>query len=372
MSSSYWEKEYWLRSLDFVIVGSGLTGLQTALELKKAEPNSSILVVDRAAWSHGASLKNAGFACFANLTEYLDDLTHMSEEEALQLVKDRYDGLVKLRQSFGDKQIDYQEKGSHEIFTKNNKKDLEQSLDYMQKFNNQLHDVLGLDRVFTYRSSKGFQNSMGAISNQYEGQLNTGLLYERLYSTCLQEGIRVMGGLTLESWNQGDQLELHFEEGIELKCKKTILCTNAFSANFAQEDIVPARGQVLVTEQIADCPQGIFMYDKGYYYWREIDNRIMIGGARQIDKIGEQQFAFGKNDKVTLELKRFLRDEVLGREVEIEHSWSGIMGMSTKGHATPIVKELESNVYLGARLGGMGVALSAILAARLKKLVLAL
>jgi hypothetical protein len=35
------------------------------------------------------------------------------------------------------------------------------------------------------------------------------------------------------------------------------------------------------------------------------------------------------------------------------------MGMGKDNKKLPIVKELEPNIYLAARLGGMGVALSA-------------
>ena len=372
MNRSYWEKEHWLTNLDYVIVGAGLTGLQTALALRESQKKAEILVVDRAAWSQGASLKNAGFACFMNLSEHMDDLNHMSEFEALELVKNRYDGLKKLKESFGDEHIGFEQNGSHEVFTKANRPNLEKSLDHLQKVNNQLHDILGLERVFTYKSSIGIREGLGAIENAYEGELNTGKLFQRVYSACMEQNIKIMGGLNLEGWSKGDQMELHFKEGVDLKCETLVLCTNAFTAAFVDEDIVPARGQVLLTEPLENSHEGIFMYDKGDYYWRTVDQRILLGGARLKDKLGEQQFEFGGNKAVVEELKRFLFEEILGRQVQIDYQWSGIMGMGARGHASPIIKEVEPNVFMGARLGGMGVALSAIVAEQLKNKVLGL
>ena len=47
----------------------------------------------------GASTKNAGFACFGSLSEIIDDLKSHSEEEVIQLVKKRVDGLQLLRET---------------------------------------------------------------------------------------------------------------------------------------------------------------------------------------------------------------------------------------------------------------------------------
>ena len=111
---SFWEKKEFLKH-DFIIVGSGITGLSTAIALKEKMPNKRILVLERSILPTGASTKNAGFACIGSLTELLDDLETMSEDAVLQLVEQRWQGLQKLRQRLGDKNLDYQELGSYEL-----------------------------------------------------------------------------------------------------------------------------------------------------------------------------------------------------------------------------------------------------------------
>ncbi len=54
-----------------------------------------------------------------------------------------------------------------------------------------------------------------------------------------------------------------------------------------------------------------------------------------------------------------MNEQICGREVAIDYEWSGIMGMGKNEQKMPIVKEIEPNVFLAARLGGIGVALSA-------------
>ena len=74
MNYSYWELKEWFTNIDFTIVGSGIVGLNCALQLKKQHPHSKILILEKGILPQGASTKNAGFACFGSLSELIDDL----------------------------------------------------------------------------------------------------------------------------------------------------------------------------------------------------------------------------------------------------------------------------------------------------------
>ena len=108
--------------------------------------------------------------------------------------------------------------------------------------------------------------------------------------------------------------------------------------------------------------------DKGYYYFRNIDNRILFGGGRNLDFNGETTTDFGNTNLIQNELERLLKEVILpNHNFEIEHRWSGIMGMgSTKN---PIVKQLSNHVYCGVRLGGMGIAIGSLVGKELADLV---
>src|SRR5271154_267438 len=97
---SFWEKQS-LLNYDIIIIGSGIVGLSTAISIKEKAPRKRIMVLERAVLPTGASTKNAGFACIGSLTEILDDLKKMSEDEVLQLVDLRLKGLLKLRTRLG-------------------------------------------------------------------------------------------------------------------------------------------------------------------------------------------------------------------------------------------------------------------------------
>ena len=118
MNLSYWEIKSWLTNIDFTIVGSGIVGLNCALNLKERFPKANILVLEKGTLPQGASTKNAGFACFGSLSEILDDLKSHTEADVLELVKKRMIGLQLLRKTLGDKTMNYQQLGGYELFTK--------------------------------------------------------------------------------------------------------------------------------------------------------------------------------------------------------------------------------------------------------------
>ena len=116
MNLSYWEIKTWLTNVDFVVIGSGIVGLNCALKLKKRFPKTKILILEKGTLPHGASTKNAGFACFGSLSEIIEDLKSHSETEVLQLVEKRIKGLRLLRETLGDEKLDYKELGGYELF----------------------------------------------------------------------------------------------------------------------------------------------------------------------------------------------------------------------------------------------------------------
>ena len=119
----------------------------------------------------------------------------------------------------------------------------------------------------------------------------------------------------------------------------------------------PARNQVLVTKPIPELKiKGTFHLDEGYTYFRNIDNRILLGGGRNLDLTGEQTDALGTSETIQAYLEKTLSQIILPQTpVEIDYRWSGILGVGAQ--KKPILKPLSEHVFCGVRLGGMGVAI---------------
>jgi glycine/D-amino acid oxidase-like deaminating enzyme len=111
-------------------------------------------------------------------------------------------------------------------------------------------------------------------------------------------------------------------------------------------------------------------YDKGYFYFRNVGNRLLFGGGRNLDFATEKTTTFGLTSLVQNKLEELLRDVILpGKQPKIEQRWSGIMGLGpTK---TTIVKKITNGLYCAVRMGGMGVAIGTLVGEEAADLVCA-
>ena len=116
---SYWETDTYIDNVDFLIIGAGIVGYSTALEIKKNNPSAKVLILERGFLPTGASSKNAGFACFGSATELVDDLSHIPENDVWDTVAMRWKGLQNLKRIIGIDNLDLQINGSWDLITNN-------------------------------------------------------------------------------------------------------------------------------------------------------------------------------------------------------------------------------------------------------------
>lgn len=358
MNLSYWEIKTWLTNVDFTIVGSGIVGLNAALSLKNRFPNSKIIILEKGILPQGASTKNAGFACFGSLSEILDDLKSHSEEEVLNLITQRINGLRLLRKMLGDKVLNYQRLGGYELFTYENK-ELYDLCRKQQYYVNKLLKPVFSDDVFSFKTNSfNFKKIQPEYSfNQFEGQLDTGKMMEALLQKALNFGIKIINSCIVESFSE-DLNNVKIETNhFEFQTSKLLIATNGFASRLINEEVKPARAQVLITKPLKNLHiKGTFHLDRGYYYFRNIDDRILFGGGRNLDFITEETEKFGQTELIQNQLEAILKTTILpDMPYEIEHRWSGIMGVGSQKKS--IVKAINHNVFCGVRLGGMGVAI---------------
>ena len=361
MNLSYWEIKTWLTNVDYTVVGSGIVGLSTALHLKLKQPNAKIVVLEKGLFPQGASTKNAGFACFGSLSEILNDLESHSTDDVVELVDQRHKGLQLLRTTLGDTALSYQQLGGFELFLDKDKPLFETCSQKMSEVNRLLKPIFKAD-VFSSISNKfkfsRIQNKY--ICNQFEGQIDTGKMMLELIKKVQMLGVIILNNTKVEAYfehpNKVSIQTTHFE----FSSQKLIFTTNGFAKQLINENVQPARAQVLITKPIDNLHiKGTFHLDCGYYYFRNIDNRILLGGGRNLDIKTETTTELAQTEKIQDSLENLLKYTILpGRDYEIEHRWSGIMGVGPQ--KKPIVKQLSNHVYCGVRMGGMGVAIGSL------------
>ncbi len=367
MQLSYWERKTYFENVDVVIIGSGIVGLNAAINLRLKYPESKIVIVERGFLPYGASTRNAGFACFGSVSELLDDLTRMSEQEVFALVEKRWKGLARLRKLLGDDAIGFEMKGGYEVFTDKDKSCYDDCADKIDYLNNELKLIIGSEKIYTSNDEEikkfGLQKVNHLIKNNFEGQIDTGNMMDALLNLALHHNIKILNGVDITHFEESENdIKLFTNQDFNFNAKKLLACTNGFARRLIPElEVNPARAQVLITTPIKDLKvSGTFHYDKGYYYFRDIDNRILFGGGRNLDFKTEETDEFGLTQLVQNKLEELLRQVILpNSDYRIEQRWSGIMGLgNTK---TTIVKQVSINCYCAVRMGGMGVAIGSMI-----------
>ncbi len=370
MELSYWEYRTWFSDVDFTIVGSGIVGLSTAIFLRQRFPSAKILVLEKGILPQGASTKNAGFACFGSISEIVSDLKTHTATEVLELVQKRFDGIQLLRELLGDATMDLQFYGGHELFLEGHTELFDNCQDRLAEVNALLDPVFGEAPYEIVPNRFGFQNIKGNyITHKFEGQLHTGKMMKALLEKAQANGVLILNSITVEGFTDTEKGVAVQTAAFWFNTKKMIVATNGFASKLLEENVSPARAQVLITQPIKDLQlRGTFHLDEGFYYFRNIEHRIMLGGGRNLDIKSEETTEFGQTEKVQAELERLLKEVILPQtDFRVEHRWSGIMGVGKQKR--PIVKQCSTNVYCGVRLGGMGVAIGSLVGKELAAMI---
>ena len=384
MAISAWEQSTYFAPKDVVIIGCGFVGLWTALELINKYPKMQITILERGVIPSGASTRNAGFSCFGSVSELMYDIALMGEANMLETVKMRYDGLQKIQRTFDKKVIDYDQFGGYELFEKNGPYDIQQLDKDIAYLNKILAPVLKTPKkngkylpIYSNESKKikqlGFQAIEALAFSPLEGQLNSAKLVLALQQAVQSKGVHILFNTEVKKFKSHKKgVTIHSNLEAPLETKQLLICTNGFAKQLMPDlDVVPARGQVFITEPIPNLKfKGTFHFDEGFYYFRNVGNRLLLGGARNKDFKNEKTYSLDTSPIIQKTLEEFMMKRILpkgSKKPKIELRWSGTMGMGKI--KKPIIEEVQPNIFCAVRMSGMGVAIAPIVAERVVKLM---
>lgn len=370
---SIWQRTAFHADPHLAVVGGGIVGLFTALHYQRRHPDHRVLVLERGPFPSGATVKNAGFACFGSPSELLADLDKEGADAMLRRVEERYRGLCELRAELGDDAIGFEPTGGHEVYP------LHDPLytQVAERFDalNALLSPLFKAPVYRWNptgfAATGMQGPAHMASNDLEGAVDSGLLVRALLAKVAEAGVLVRTMSEVVGFEEGSQaVLLRLADGTEIHAANVVVATNAWTRQLLPDvEVAPARGQVVLTEPIPGLAlRGTFHVKEGFYYFRDHQGAVLLGGGRELDFAAETTWEEGFTPVVQDALENLLRTLILpGRAVRIAHRWSGIMGMGpTKA---PVVQRCSPRVVAAVRLGGMGVAIGIRVARQAAQLV---
>lgn len=358
MAFSYWESNAWLEDIDMLVVGAGIVGLSAAFHAREKHPDWRIVVVDADPLGGGGSSRNAGFSCFGSPSELQHDRQTLGDEAALKLVHRRWQGLKRLRSTFGDAALGHRRCGSIELFhDSGNEAPL--SPRALDDLNAWIQPVTGVHDTFTPISTHSLQHLRvhggdAAVLSRFEGLLDTGKMNRAFRAMASSYGIDILTGIRVEAVQPSKiGCNIHMSalnrEATEVQTQRILVATNALGAALIPGlDVEPAVNHVMVTDPIPgfDFPYAVHM-DAGYIYARPIENRMLIGGGRH----------WGLDESSTRSKLLALMHELwpATQNVPVPHQWSGLLGVGKT--RSPIVHQFAANAIAAVRLGGMGVAI---------------
>ncbi len=359
---SIWETSFFHKRPQLAVIGGGIVGTFTALFYKRAHPQHHVIVLEKGAFPSGASVKNAGFACFGSPSELLADINQEGLDAAMARVELRWQGLQDLRAELGDAALGYEQCGGHEVFTQDDPlyTHVQERFD---ELNRALESILGA-RAYTWENdligSFGLEQVTHLARTACEGALNSGALMSALLRKAVAEGVLFRSSASVVVLEEGsDQVKITLADGTEVFAAQALIATNGYATQLVPElDVLPGRGQVLLTSPISGLKlKGTFHYGEGYYYFRDFGGGVLFGGGRELDLPGETTFDEGTSPVIQDTLERLLNEMILpGMSYSIDQRWSGIMGFGSRSK-TPIVERISPRKVVAVRLGGMGVAI---------------
>ncbi|MEM1217037.1 MAG: FAD-dependent oxidoreductase [Bacteroidota bacterium] len=372
---SYWEWDQYFRAVDVLVIGSGIVGLSAAIQLKEKAPQLAVTVVDRGTLPLGASTRNAGFACIGSLGELLADLADHSRTAVLDLVALRYRGLTRLRTRYGDAALGYQAVGGYELFRAEEQEQYAACRQALPNFNRDLAERIPQQADWPAAATTdifcpadhalprfGLAGVDHLLFNRAEGQIDTGRMMRTLLRRAQALDIPCLNGLTVtELASDLGKVHVATAAGWSFSVGQVIVATNGFAQTLLPDlPVQPARNQVLITAPIPDLPlRGTFHYDQGYVYFRNVGDRLLLGGGRNLAPAAETTSELGPHPEIRATLLKLLTQQLLPNQpVHIERWWSGILGVGPQKQ--PLVATVAPGILVAVRLGGMGVAIGTL------------
>lgn len=347
------------RSVDVCVIGAGLAGLTTALELLRQGQSVSILEAKRIGW--GASGRNGGFVSAgfaANASRILQRLGQKDGQEVFRL---SVDGAEYIRRQISSLKLDgvLDGDGEFHVYRKN-------------------------DAGAVMRDCEAARANFGQELLYYDTESTRSVMQSTRYHQALYDPkgfhinpLKYCQGLAAEI----DRLGGHLNEDTKAKslarsgvgwqvstgtatitAKHIVLCTSAYDFKLyprVSRAMQPVATYVMATQPMAELldqaistPACIADTRRAADYYRRLPDGRLLWGGRITTRQSEP-----------IRLTDMMRRDMLSVYPQLtaatpSHAWAGLMGYAL--HKMPLIGEVEDGLWMATAFGGHGLNTTAM------------
>ena len=337
------------------VIGGGLSGVNTALELSERGYKVVLLEAFKIGW--GASGRNGGqlirgighgTAQFANSigVDGVNALDHMGLE-AVDIVRDRvkkYNIQCDLKMGYSD--LAHKPRHMRELETE---KEWLDSVNYSHETRllkqHEMHEVVGSS------------NYIGGLIDMGSGHVHPLNLTLGEANAAQAQGVEIYEQSKVVNIEYRERPVVKTENG-QVTADKLVICGNAYVAGINDEleaRVLPAGSYVIATEPLPESvwrrvlPKDMAVCDLRValdYYRLSADKRLLFGGLCNYS---------GRDPKSIVGTLKPHMDDVFPylKDVKIEYQWGGMIGIGA--NRMPQVGRLHPNVYYAQAYSGHGV-----------------
>ena len=356
--------------VDVCIVGGGYTGLWTAINLKKEQPEKSIAIIEQKFCGYGASGSNGG--CVLTLaTKYTSLVKFYGKNEAKRLVKASEKSIQDIKIFCNKHNIECGLKIDGALYIATNYSQvgtMQKTLDALDEEEINSWKKWELEKCYEYAGTKSL--SEGFYSPN-AGSVQPALLVRGMARVAKEMGIAIYEDTPMEKLIETATPQVKTPKGT-VTAKKVVLATGAWMASKFKKferTMTVVSSDMTITEPCPElldkiglkhggtvCDSRIFVN----YYHRTIDDRLMLGkggnvfayGCKMLPYYFEKSAYEGQLRDV---IQRFLPEL---KEVKLATSWNGGSDRTKNGFPIFGTFEKNKNILYGYGYSGNGVAQS--------------
>jgi len=346
-------------AVDACVIGAGLAGLTTALELLRAGKSVALLEAKRIGW--GASGRNGGFVSTGFAGSAVEMVTRLGPKDAREAYQLSAGGTRYVRHQIMDLNMAGVLHGSGEIHAYRMKNAQTAMADCETVRKNFDHNLTYYDAD---KTRKLMQTTRYHHALYDPDNFN---IHPLKYCHGLAHEIERLGGVIYEQ-SKAETLT-RIKPGWRVSTKAAtitaqhiVLCTSAYDFKLAPQvsrAMQPVATYVITTQpmtelldQVIATPASIADTRRaGDYYRRLPDGRLLWGGRITTRQSVPPRLAdLMRRDMLTVY-------PLLGA-AKTSHAWAGLMGYAR--HAMPLIGQIEDGLWMATAFGGQGLNTTAM------------